>query len=66
MVDATGMCGACRVSINGHIKFACVDGPEFDAHKVNWEELNSRLSLFKDKEKIALEKYQNDCKCKLR
>lgn len=66
MVDATGMCGACRVSIDGHTKFACVDGPEFDAHKVNWEELGSRLSLFKDKEKIALEKYQNECQCKPR
>ncbi len=62
MVDATGMCGSCRVSINGKTKFACVDGPEFDAHKVDWAELSSRLNLFKDKEKIALEKYQHECR----
>ena len=64
MVDGTGMCGVCRVSIGGKTRFACVDGPEFDAHQVNWEELTSRLSLFKTEEKEALEKYKCD-NCKI-
>jgi ferredoxin--NADP+ reductase len=63
MVDGTGMCGVCRVSVGGKTRFACVDGPEFDAHQVNWEELSARLSLFKTEEKSALEKYKCDsCK----
>lgn len=57
MVDATGMCGACRVTIGGDVKFACVEGPEFDAHKVDWNELVMRLGMFKKEEKIALDKY---------
>jgi ferredoxin--NADP+ reductase len=56
MVDASGMCGACRVSVNGETKFACVDGPEFDGHLVDWQELSSRLNLFKEYEKISLDK----------
>ncbi|MDR1952071.1 MAG: sulfide/dihydroorotate dehydrogenase-like FAD/NAD-binding protein [Elusimicrobiota bacterium] len=65
MVDGTGMCGACRVTVDGKTKFACVDGPEFDAHKVNWDELISRLGTFKDLEKISLEKFNNGgCKCR--
>ncbi|MCA6079441.1 MAG: sulfide/dihydroorotate dehydrogenase-like FAD/NAD-binding protein [Endomicrobium sp.] len=65
MLDGTGMCGACRVSVGGMIKFACVDGPEFDAHSVNWEELVSRLELFKSLEKISVDKfkYNQECKC---
>ena len=50
MVDGTGMCGACRVSVGGATKFVCVDGPEFDAHEVNFDELLSRLGGFKDEE----------------
>ncbi len=57
MVDGTGMCGACRVTVNGSIKFACVDGPEFDGHGVSWGELMTRLKQYKDQEKISLEKY---------
>lgn len=53
MVDGTGMCGACRVYIDGEMRFACIDGPEFDAHKVNFEDLISRLTMFENKEKIA-------------
>jgi NAD(P)H-flavin reductase len=53
MVDGTGMCGACRVYVGGEMKFACIDGPEFDAHKVNFEDLISRLTMFEKKEKIA-------------
>jgi ferredoxin--NADP+ reductase len=51
MVDATGMCGCCRVSVGGEVKFSCVDGPEFDAHSVDWDELVKRNSIYVDKEK---------------
>ncbi|MFA4857919.1 MAG: sulfide/dihydroorotate dehydrogenase-like FAD/NAD-binding protein [Candidatus Margulisiibacteriota bacterium] len=53
MLDATGMCGVCRVIIGGHTKFACVDGPEFDAHLVDFADLKNRLSTFRPEEKIA-------------
>lgn len=53
LVDGTGMCGSCRVEVGGETKFACVDGPEFDGHKVNFEELMARQSLFKEQEKHA-------------
>ena len=64
MVDGTGMCGACRVSVDGKTRFACVDGPEFNAHQVNWDELISRLNLFKSEEKVSLEKHRTECKCR--
>ncbi len=57
MVDGTGMCGACRVSVGGKTKFVCVDGPEFDAHKVDFDEMLSRLSAYKDQEAAAYQKY---------
>jgi ferredoxin--NADP+ reductase len=57
MVDATGMCGSCRVFIDGEMKLACIDGPMFDAHKVNFKELLNRVKLFKKQEAIALERY---------
>ena len=57
MVDGTGMCGCCRVTVDGHIFFACVDGPEFDGHKVNWDEFMGRLRQYKDEEKISMEKF---------
>jgi len=57
MVDGTGMCGACRVSVDGEIKFACVDGPEFDGTKVDWDELLKRLNQYKEEEKLALERF---------
>lgn len=50
MVDATGMCGACRVTVGGKTYFGCVDGPEFDGHLVDFKELRSRLNLFKEQE----------------
>ena len=53
MVDGTGMCGACRVTVGGETKFACVDGPEFDGHKVDFDELMSRLSFYKELETAA-------------
>lgn len=51
MVDATGMCGCCRVSVSGEIKFSCVDGPEFDAHAVDWDVLVKRNTVYEDKER---------------
>jgi len=53
MVDGTGMRGCCRVNVDGKMKFACVDGPEFDAHKVDFAELTDRLSTYRDMEKVA-------------
>lgn len=61
MLDGTGMCGACRVTVGGETKFACVDGPDFDAHQVDWENLMQRLSAYKEEEKFAMEHY-----CKLK
>lgn len=61
MVDATGMCGACRVSVGGKTKFGCVDGPEFDGHEVDFSLLMSRLKMYADDEKQALERYRCEC-----
>jgi NAD(P)H-flavin reductase len=58
MVDGTGMCGACRVSVGGRTRFACVDGPEFDAHQVDWDLLLKRQRLYLDMEKIANEAFE--------
>ncbi|USG99979.1 sulfide/dihydroorotate dehydrogenase-like FAD/NAD-binding protein [Thermococcus argininiproducens] len=60
MVDATGMCGVCRVTAGGEIKFACVDGPEFDGHEVDFDELMRRLDYYKDLEKISFEKWKRE------
>ncbi|MBD3320452.1 MAG: sulfide/dihydroorotate dehydrogenase-like FAD/NAD-binding protein [Chitinivibrionales bacterium] len=62
MVDGTGMCGGCRVTVNGETKFACVDGPEFDAAGVDWDELIKRLKSYSQFEQDALEKHE----CRLR
>jgi ferredoxin--NADP+ reductase len=62
MVDGTGMCGCCRVSVEGETKFACVDGPEFDGHQVDFDELAQRLEAYKEEEQRAYEKYLNECK----
>ncbi|MEW6069930.1 MAG: sulfide/dihydroorotate dehydrogenase-like FAD/NAD-binding protein [Candidatus Thermoplasmatota archaeon] len=59
MVDGTGMCGACRCSIGGKTKFACVDGPEFDAHQVDFDLLMNRLRVYLDEEKKALGRFQS-------
>jgi ferredoxin--NADP+ reductase len=56
MVDGTGMCGGCRVSVGGKTMYACVDGPEFDGHLVDFAELSDRLSTYRDFEQAALEK----------
>ncbi|MBQ3008067.1 MAG: sulfide/dihydroorotate dehydrogenase-like FAD/NAD-binding protein [Oscillospiraceae bacterium] len=55
MIDGTGMCGGCRVNVNGKVKFACVDGPDFDAHKVDFKELMIRNSMYKKQETEAKE-----------
>jgi ferredoxin--NADP+ reductase len=52
MVDATGMCGACRCTVKGETKFACVDGPDFDAHQVDFQELEKRINQFKEQEQM--------------
>lgn len=59
MVDGTGMCGACRVSVGGKTRFVCVDGPEFDAHQVDFDEMLSRLRSYKAEEAAAYQTYLN-------
>ena len=59
MVDGMGMCGACRVTVGGQTKFACVDGPEFDAHQTNFEELIKRLKVYPSEEKQAVDFHQH-------
>lgn len=59
MVDGTGMCGACRVSVGGETKFVCVDGPEFDAHKIDFDEMLFRLSAYQKEEAAAFQAYLN-------
>lgn len=60
MVDGTGMCGACRITVNGKTKFVCVDGPEFNAHQVNFEELLLRLNGFKKLEEDAMKSFEDN------
>ncbi len=61
MVDGTGMCGSCRVRVGGEVKFACVDGPDFDGHQVDFKELMLRQKRFKDEESIASTDYAHVC-----
>ena len=61
MVDGTGMCGACRVTVGGEVKFACVDGPDFDAHKIDFDEVINRTKIYKDKEQNILKKREENC-----
>lgn len=63
MVDGTGMCGACRVSIGGETKFGCVDGPDFDGHLVDFEELMSRQRVYNDLEREADADFSKGCTC---
>ncbi len=57
MVDGTGMCGCCRVSVDGTTKFACVDGPEFDGHQVDYDELMLRLQAYCEDEQICYNEF---------
>jgi len=62
MVDGTGMCGSCRVTVNGETKFVCVDGPEFNGHLVDWPEFMNRLARYEKMEKHSLEAYRKACR----
>ena len=62
MVDGTGMCGACRVSVGGKTRFTCVEGPEFDGHEVDFDEAMRRQAMFRDQEHVANEK-EHKCNC---
>ena len=57
MVDGTGMCGGCRVTVGNKVRFACVDGPEFDAHQVDFDELTRRTRAYLDHERQALDQH---------
>jgi ferredoxin--NADP+ reductase len=67
MVDGTGMCGCCRVNVGGETKFACVDGPEFDGHQVDFDGMARRSLIYKPQEQLAVERYDNkdthNCSC---
>jgi ferredoxin--NADP+ reductase len=65
MVDGTGMCGACRVTVGGITRFGCVDGPDFDGHAVDFEELMSRQRVYIDDERLADAEYSKGCQCHL-
>ncbi|MDP1535881.1 MAG: sulfide/dihydroorotate dehydrogenase-like FAD/NAD-binding protein [Burkholderiales bacterium] len=62
MVDGTGMCGGCRVKIGNQVKFACVDGPDFDGHQVDFDDLMTRLRRFTAQEKTAVERWSENCR----
>jgi len=63
MVDGTGMCGVCRVSIDNITKFTCVDGPDFDGHLVDWDELMTRQRTYLDEEKQSMDLWNKSCSC---
>ena len=63
MVDGTGMCGACRCEVDHETRFACVDGPEFDGHKVDWDLLLARQRIYVEQEKVAVSHYHDMCQC---
>ena len=65
MVDGTGMCGACRLTIGGKTKFVCIDGPEFDGALVDWDEMFKRMGTFKSAEREDMEHYEEHCKAVL-
>ena len=65
MVDGTGMCGGCRVKVGDRIRFACVDGPDFDAHAVDFDDLMARLRRYAASEATALERWQGDCRASI-
>ncbi len=64
MIDATGLCGVCRVTVGGETKFACVDGPDFDAHQVDWDQLVARQALFRPEEQLALARFDEQLAAK--
>ena len=62
MVDGTGMCGGCRVKIGDQVKFACVDGPDFDGHLVDFDDLMTRLGRYTKTERKALDHWEKSCR----
>ncbi len=62
MVDGTGMCGGCRVKVGEQVKFACVDGPDFDGHQVDFDDLMIRLRRYKEEERVATERWSESCR----
>ncbi|HJJ91166.1 MAG TPA: sulfide/dihydroorotate dehydrogenase-like FAD/NAD-binding protein [Methanocorpusculum sp.] len=66
MIDGTGMCGSCRVIVDGKMKFACVDGPEFDAHLVDWDDLMARQQMYvaEEKKSMVYHEIQHECRCR--
>jgi NAD(P)H-flavin reductase len=62
MVDGTGMCGGCRVKVGNQVKFACVDGPDFDAHQVDFDDLIARLKRYAEEERAAMERWSETCR----
>jgi len=62
MVDGTGMCGGCRVKVGEQVRFACVDGPDFDGHKVDFDDLMMRLKRYKEEEQAAVERWSETCR----
>ena len=62
MVDGTGMCGGCRVKIGDQMKFACVDGPDFDGHKVDFDDLMMRLKRYAEEERAAMDRWSENCR----
>ncbi|MBI4194796.1 MAG: sulfide/dihydroorotate dehydrogenase-like FAD/NAD-binding protein [Betaproteobacteria bacterium] len=65
MVDGTGMCGGCRVRVGGQVRFACVDGPDFDGHQVDFDDLMSRLRRFAQEERAAMDRWSESCRMKI-
>lgn len=65
MIDGTGMCGGCRVLLEEGAQFVCVDGPEFDGHKVDWDNLLARLSFYREEERLAVERWEHEHECRL-
>ena len=61
MVDGTGMCGGCRLTVGGETKFACVDGPDFDGHLVDFDEAMRRAAIYKPQEKTAVQRREDHC-----
>jgi ferredoxin--NADP+ reductase len=66
MVDGTGMCGSCRVTVGGKTKFACVDGPDFDGHEVDFEEMTKRMKMYVKYEKQAYDRFLEEERCRLK
>ena len=62
MIDGTGMCGGCRVKVGDKVKFACVDGPDFDGHLVDFDDLMARLGRFSEEEKAAMKRWSETCR----